>query len=291
MGGSTHPDLALGSPGVCEPSGVKRSLSEAAPPSDALLALAERMADAARAVARHHFRTPFDVDDKADSTPVTIADREAETAMRRIVEEAHPDHGIVGEEFGRSRPDAEWVWVLDPIDGTKQFVAGKPTFGSLIALMHRGTPVLGVIEIPAVAERWLGAKGRATLFLDHQGEHEARTRACPRLDRATFCTTAPELFETEAERAGYDRLRRGAKLTSYGGDCHNYGLLAGGFVDLVAEAGMSFYDWAALVPVVTGAGGLITDWEGSALSEAASTRVVAAGDPALHAEALEALHS
>jgi histidinol phosphatase-like enzyme (inositol monophosphatase family) len=264
---------------------------DAAAPSDAMLALAERLADASRAVARHHFRTPVSVDDKADATPVTIADREAEQAMRRIIEQTHPDHGIIGEEFGRERDDAEWVWVLDPIDGTKQFVTGKPTFGSLIALTHRAVPVLGVIEMPAVAERWLGAKGRPTLFLDHHGEHTVETRPCPALAQASFATTSHDLYDGGTEREGYRRLREQAKLTYYGGDCHNYGLLAAGYLDLAADPDMSYYDFAALVPVVEGAGGRITDWRGNPLHEGGSGRVIAAGDPRLHAEALEVLAS
>ena len=256
-------------------------------PSDALLALAERLADAGRQAARHHFRTAVTVDDKSDATPVTIADREAESAMRRIVEETHPDHGIVGEEFGTVRPDAEYVWVLDPIDGTKQFITGKPTFGCLIALVHRGRPVLGVIEMPALGERWVGAAGRATLFTDGHGEARAQTRACPTLDAATLCATSPGMFADAVDNAAFARLRAQSKLTLYGGDCHNYGLLAAGYLDLVCEAGMSYYDFAALVPVIEGAGGVITDWQGRPLGPASDGRVLAAGDLTLHAQALE----
>lgn len=266
-------------------------MSESATPSDELLALAERLADASRAIARHHFRTPVAIDDKADETPVTIADREAEQAMRRIIEETHPEHGIIGEEFGRTRADADWVWVLDPIDGTKQFISGKPTFGSLIGLTYQGVPVLGVIEMPAVGERWLGAKGRPTLFLDAQGQHEAHTRPCGSLKQATFCTTAPELYESADEQAAYDRLRQGAKLTYYGGDCQNYGLLAAGFIDVAADAGMSYYDYAALIPVVEGAGGRITDWQGKPLREDSGPEVIATGSPELHEQVLEVLQT
>jgi histidinol phosphatase-like enzyme (inositol monophosphatase family) len=256
-------------------------------PSDALLALAERLADAGRQAARHHFRTPVAVDDKPDASPVTVADREGESAMRRIIEAAHPDHGIVGEEHGTVRPDAEYVWVLDPIDGTKQFISGKPTFGCLIGLVRRGRPVLGVIDMPAIQERWIGAAGRATLFSHAHSELPAATRACPRLDAATLCATSPGMFDDAADNAAFERLRARAKLTLYGGDCHNYGLLAAGYLDLVCEAGLSYYDFAALVPVVEGAGGVITDWAGRPLGPDSDGRVLAAGDPALHAQALE----
>ena len=258
-----------------------------AQPSDALIALAERLADAGRLAARHHFRTPVAVDDKADASPVTIADREAESAMRRIIEETHPDHGIVGEEHGTVRPDADDVWVLDPIDGTKQFISGKPTFGCLVALVHRGRPVLGVIDMPALQERWVGAAGRATLFTDAHGEVPAETRRCPNLDAATLCATSPGMSAQAADNAAFERLRECTKLTLYGGDCHNYGLLAAGHLDLVCEAGMSYYDFAALVPVIEGAGGVITDWQGRPLGPESDGRVLAAGDLTLHAQALE----
>lgn len=260
--------------------------SSQATPSDAMLALAERLADAGRQAARHHFRTPVAVDDKPDSSPVTVADREAESAMRRIIEDTHPDHGIVGEEHGTVRADAEYVWVLDPIDGTKQFISGKPTFGCLIALVHRGRPVLGVIDMPAIGERWVGAAGRATLFTDAHGEVPAKTRRCPQLDAATLCATSPGMFAEADDNAAFDRLHARAKLTLYGGDCHNYGLLAAGYLDLVCEAGMSYYDFAALVPVIEGAGGVITDWQGRPLGPQSDGRVLAAGDPELHAQAL-----
>jgi histidinol phosphatase-like enzyme (inositol monophosphatase family) len=260
-------------------------------PGDALIALAERLADAGRQAARHHFRTPVAIDDKPDATPVTAADREAESAMRRIVEETHPEHGIVGEEFGTVRPHAEDVWVLDPIDGTKQFITGKPTFGCLIALVRRGRPVLGVIEMPALGERWVGAAGRPTLFTDAHGELAVTTRTCANLDAATLCATSPGMFAHDADNAAFVRLRDQTKLTLYGGDCHNYGLLAAGYIDLVCEAGMSYYDFAALVPVIEGAGGVITDWQGRPLGPASDGRVLAAGDLTLHAQALEQVHT
>ncbi|WP_338050071.1 histidinol-phosphatase [Rhodovibrio sodomensis] len=269
------------------PAAAPPAASADATPGDALLALAERLADAGRQAARHHFRTPVAVDDKPDASPVTIADREAESAMRRIIEEIHPDHGIVGEEHGTVRGDAEYVWVLDPIDGTKQFISGKPTFGCLIALVHRGRPVLGVIEMPALGERWVGAAGRPTLFTDAHGEVAAGSRGCARLDAATLCATSPGMFAHAADNAAFERLRAASKLTLYGGDCHNYGLLAAGYLDLVCEAGMSYYDFAALVPVIEGAGGVITDWRGRPLGPGSDGRVLAAGDRTLHAQALE----
>ena len=239
------------------------------------VAHAGRLADASGAIVRRYFRTPVAVDDKADASPVTIADREAETAMRTLTAAAYPGHGIIGEEFGRDRAEAEYVWVLDPIDGTKAFITGKPLFGTLIALTRRGVPVLGVIDQPVTRERWIGVAGERTRF---NGAPVA-TRPCPGLDRAIVNTTSPDLCDAVEGRA-FARLARRCRLAQYGGDCYAYGLVASGFLDLVVEAGLKAHDFCALVPVVAGAGGVMTDWSGRALDLASDGRVVAAGDRA-----------
>ena len=246
--------------------------------------LAHALADASGAVIRRYFRTRIEIDDKDDDSPVTAADREAEAAMRVLIAAHYPDHGIYGEEYGTERADAEHVWVLDPIDGTKAFICGKPMFGTLIALMRAGRPVLGIIDQPVLGERWVGAAGAATLF----NGAAVHTRACPALDRAFLNATHPDLF-AGADEAAFQRLSRAAKQTQFGGDCYAYGLLASGFIDLVAEADLKPYDYCALVPVVEGAGGIVTDWRGGALTLASDGRVVAAGDAALHAAAIAAL--
>ncbi|WP_207485861.1 histidinol-phosphatase [Arenibaculum pallidiluteum] len=251
-----------------------------------LVDLALRLADAAGAVARRHFRTPLAVDDKADASPVTIADREAEAAVRAILAAEQPGHGIVGEEHGSLDPDAEWVWVIDPIDGTKAYITGRATFGTLVALLHRDVPVLGVIDQPIMGDRWVGAAGRPTLF----NGAPARVRPCPGLAAATVNTTSPDLF-SPSEYAAFRRVAEGAKLAMYGGDCYGYGLLAAGFLDLVVEAGLKLHDYAALVPVVEGAGGLLTDWSGAPLGRRDGAQVLAAGDAATHAEAVARLNA
>jgi len=245
------------------------------------IALAEALADAARGIIRGYFRRKIGVDDKGDLTPVTVADREAEAAMRALIEERFPAHGIIGEEHGRSREDAEWVWVLDPIDGTKSFISGIPLFGTLIALTRRGRPVLGVIDQPILGERWLGAAGRATTL----NGAPVRTRPCPALDRATLFSTAPEIMFEGQDAAGFAALRRAVKLARTGTDCYAYAQLASGFIDLVVEGALKPYDYCALAPVIAGAGGTITDWQGRALDLASDGRVVACGDPALAAPA------
>ncbi len=252
--------------------------------SEQLTGFACRLADAAGEMVRRYFRAPLAVDSKADDTPVTIADREAEQAMRSLIEETYPEHGIIGEEFGSVRENADYVWVLDPIDGTKAFITGKPMFGTLIALLRNGTPLLGIIDQPVLGERWIGAEGLATTF----NGTPAATKGCAALNGAILNTTTPDMF-VGGDAARFGDLGAAAKATHYGGDCYAYGLLASGFIDLIAEADLQPYDFCALIPVIEGAGGVMTDWQGRALGLKSDGRVVAAGDAAVHAQAVEIL--
>jgi len=249
-----------------------------------LVALAHRLADAARPIVAKHFRTPVVIDDKSDASPVTIADRDAETAMRALLAQHVPAHGVFGEEHGAERTDADYVWVLDPIDGTKAFITGLPIFGTLIALLHRGKPVMGVIDQPILGERWLGVAGIPSTL----NGQPIKVRACPTLDRAYMYSTAPIMFPGDLEKR-HDALARQTKLFRWGGDCYAYGLLAAGHVDLVVENTLKLYDFAALVPIIQGAGGLITDWRGRDLDMTSDGSVLAAGDPAVHRAASKVL--
>ncbi|WCJ40935.1 myo-inositol monophosphatase like 2 [Euphorbia peplus] len=269
-------------------------------PSDALpfhlhafADVANNLADASGHVIRKYFRKKFDILDKDDSSPVTIADREAEEAMISIILQNFPSHAIYGEENGwRCKEEfSDYVWVLDPIDGTKSFITGKPLFGTLIALLHKGQPILGIIDQPILRERWIGINERRTTL---NGE-ELSTRSCAKLSQAYLYTTSPHLFSGDAEEA-FTRVRNKVKVPLYGCDCYAYALLASGFVDLVIESGLKPYDILALVPVIEGAGGIITDWKGDPLSwdasptsPATSFNVVAAGDKQLHQQAIDAL--
>jgi inositol-phosphate phosphatase / L-galactose 1-phosphate phosphatase / histidinol-phosphatase len=248
------------------------------------VSLAHALADAAGAVARRYFRHKIVVDDKPDLTPVTIADREAEAAMRALIAARFPDHGIIGEEQGRLRDDAEFVWVLDPIDGTKNFISGIPLFGTLIGLARAGRPVLGVIDQPVLRERWVGVAGAASTL----NGAPVRTRACAGLAAATLYSTSPDMFSGE-DAARFARLKNGVKLARYGADCYAYAQLASGFIDLVVERDLKPYDFCALVPVIAGAGGAIVDWAGRDLDLGSDGKVVASGDPLLVAAALAAL--
>ncbi len=254
---------------------------------DRCVEAAEAAADVARAVIRPFFRARLGIDHKSDRTPVTIADRTAEQAMRAVLRERCPDHGIIGEEFGRERDEARFRWVLDPIDGTKAFITGRPLFGTLIALLDGEQPILGIIDQAATGERWIGAAGRPTRFHGPLGG-QAGCRACPTLADAELSCTSPDMLQDDMP--SWQQLAAGVRRTTWGGDCYAYGLLALGHIDVVVDATMHLWDWAALVPVVAGAGGRITDWSGQPLRPGCDGRVVAVGDPALLPQAIALLN-
>ncbi len=248
---------------------------------------AEAAADVAGAVIRPLFRTGIGTDLKTDASPVTIADRTAEQAMRAVLAERFPGHGILGEEFGLQNPESRLRWVLDPIDGTRAFITGRPSFGTLIALLDGDTPIIGIIDQPITGERWVGAKGRPTTFRGPIGG-TAQTRPCPAIGQAELGATTPDMFVGE-DAAAWARLTRSVGRTYYGGDCYTYGLVALGHVDISVDATMKVWDWAALVPVVEGAGGRVTDWQGNPLRPDGDGRTVAVGDPALLPQVLAIL--
>ena len=254
-----------------------------AAPSD-LIALANRLADASGDAIRPYFRQRIAIDTKADASPVTIADREAEQSIRALLADARPNDGIIGEELGNENTDAEFVWVIDPIDGTKSFITGRPIFGTLIALMRNGSPLLGVIDQPIARERWIGLRGEGTTL----NGASVSVRDCPSLADATIGTTAPDLFEG-AGIESWQRAATEARHAVYGGDCYTYAQVAGGLVDAVVEAGLQTYDFAALAPVVEEAGGIVTDWQGKPLTLSSDGTIVACGDERVHAELLEIL--
>ena len=250
----------------------------------AYLPLAHRLADASGAVVMRYFRQTLAVDDKdhiAGFSPVTVADREAEAAIRALIEEACPDHGILGEEHGHARPDARFTWVIDPIDGTKAFISGMPTWGTLIALQDGGKGILGILDQPFLRERFVGHGDGAFL-----GGRRLTTRPCAELGAAVLYATEPDMF-TPAEGAAFAALAARVRLRRFGADCYAYGMLASGCIDLVVEASLKPWDIAALIPIVEGAGGRVTAWDGGPVG--ADGRVLAVGDPGLHAPALEIL--
>ena len=249
------------------------------------ITIAERLADAARPIAQRYFRSGIAIESKSDDSPVTRADREIERALRDILAEACPADGILGEEMGGA-PDGDGpLWILDPIDGTKAFVTGMPVFGTLIALAIEKRFVLGIIDQPISGERWLGAAGRATAL----NGAASRVSGCDSLSAARLFTTSPEYYATAGLLDAFDRLREQVLITRYGADCYAFGLLASGHVDIAVEAAMNLWDYAALVPVVEGAGGVITDWQGNALVADGKANVVASASATLHEAALHCL--
>ncbi|WP_395392751.1 histidinol-phosphatase [Novosphingobium sp. BL-8A] len=250
------------------------------------IALALRLADAAGEAIRPHFRSGLVAERKSDASPVTIADQAAEEAMRRILKAEVPRDGIIGEEYGTEEGTSRRTWVLDPIDGTVSFIAGRPIFGTLIALLVDGWPVLGVIDQPILRERWVGASGMATTF----NGKEVRTRPCRELSEAMLATTGPQYFDDhEGEHFMSLASKTDHKRMMMGGDCYNYGLLASGQIDLVCEAGLKLHDWAALVPIVEGAGGTMCDWNGEPLHIDSEGHILAIGDPARLEDVVEAM--
>ena len=256
-------------------------------------AFVEKLGDAAGEAILPFFRSAFGTEDKSKGgrfDPVTEADRAAEVAMRRMIEAQFPTHGIIGEEFGTTRADAEFVWVLDPIDGTKAFISGLPTWGVLIGLLHRGRPCYGMMVQPFTQERFVGdgtkAQWRGTGLGLSRGIRRLTTRKCPTLKEATLMTTSPLLY-TEDKLEALRRLEAEAKLTRYGVDCYAFAMLAAGHVDCVVESGVQPYDVVALIPVVEGAGGIMTDWKGGDAAKGGD--VIACGDKRLHEEVLARL--
>jgi inositol-phosphate phosphatase / L-galactose 1-phosphate phosphatase / histidinol-phosphatase len=253
---------------------------------DADIAIALRLADAARAAIRPHFRSGVASERKDDASPVTLADRAAEEAMRRILKAEVPQDTVIGEEFGVDPGRSSRSWVLDPIDGTAGFLAGRPMFGTLIALVVEGWPVLGIIDQAIMGERWLGVTGKPTTL----NGQPIRTRLCRNLEDATLATTGPHYFD---DHDGGHFMGLAAKTDHkrmvMGGDCYNYAMLASGHLDVVCEAGLKLHDFAALVPVVEGAGGCMADWNGDPLHAGSDGHVLALGDPARLEDVVEAL--
>jgi inositol-phosphate phosphatase/L-galactose 1-phosphate phosphatase/histidinol-phosphatase len=249
-----------------------------------LLAFADRLADASGKVIRPYFRSGIGVDIKGDGSPVTLADREAEAAIRALIAQEFPAHGLYGEEHGRSRADAAYEWVIDPIDGTKAFLCGVPVFGTLIALCENGRPILGILDQPIQNERWIGLKGHGTLF------NGKRVRCKPPVPirSAILTSTTPDMF-TGWKAAKHQRLAAACAFTRWGVDCYAAGMIASGNVDLMADALLKPWDFLALAPIVEEAGGVVTDWSGAPLTTNSGETFLAGANPEIHAAALALL--
>ncbi len=269
--------------------GIESPVSASQMPSSELsniVTFATELADIGRSNCMKYFRQPLEIDSKADLSPVTIADRSVELLMRQQIEDNYPAHGIFGEEHGQENIDRPELWVLDPIDGTKSFITGMPTFGSLISFLKNGKPIVGILEMPALNERWVGVSGQQTTF----NQINCDTSDCQELTKARFYTTSLDAFDGEEAKI-VEAVSRKAAIRRYGGDCYSYGLLASSHIDIVLESSLEPYDYLSLVPVIEGAGGVISDWSGNALGLKSSGQVLACSTAELHQQVLEIINS
>ena len=251
---------------------------------DAHVTFATTLADQSRQIMSGALLARPAIELKPDSSYVTDTDKGIERALRAMIETQFPAHGILGEEYGAQNANAEYVWVLDPIDGTAAFVAGLPVFGTLIALLHEGVPVIGVIDHLMTNDRWIGALGRPTT----RNGAVVHTRQCPSLAQAMLSASNPDFFSAQ-EQPLFERIRSRTQWRIYGGSCFSYGLLASGRIDMSIDSSLGIHDFAPYVPILAGAGGIITDWQGKAIDMHSGPQILAAGDPARHAEALALL--
>lgn len=252
-------------------------------------AFVDKLADIAGDAVLPFFRTAISVENKklkGSFDPVTAADRAAETAMRALIRKTFPAHGIIGEEFEDVKSDAPYTWVLDPIDGTKSFITGMPVWGTLIGLCKDDMPVYGMMAQPFIGERFTG-DGASAKYRGPAGERKLMTRGCASLDDALLFTTSPHLFKPD-ERTRFESVEKSVRLSRYGGDCYAYCMIAAGYADLVIEAGLDAYDIVPLIPIIEGAGGIVTNWLGE--SAAKGGQIIAAGDKRVHKAALEILN-
>ncbi len=265
-------------------------ISEPALRASDLLAEAHALADLAGARILPHFRKAMQIENKQHGPgfdPVTVADKAAERVMRQALRKRFPDHAIVGEEYAAHESASRYRWVLDPIDGTRAFICGFPLWGVLIGLLDGDEAALGMMDQPYTRERFWAAAGKAQMRSAGGKTRTIRTRTCSKLSDATLVATSPDLFAPGAEQSAFARVASGARLTRFGGDCYAYCMLAAGQVDLVVEAGLKQVDIVALIPIIERAGGVVTSWDGGTAINGG--RIVAAGDPRLHASVLKLL--
>ncbi len=260
------------------------------PPAPELSKFLDQLCEAAALQTMPRFRTPLSIDNKlkGDFDPVTEADQQAEKAIRTLLEERFPDHGIVGEEFGVTRAQARYQWIIDPVDGTRAFISGLPVWGTLIGLYDNGRPVAGVMDQPFTGERYVGIEGQGSLRVRGSDPLQLQTSSVSQLHEATLMTTSPDLFVSPTEQQFF-KVQQEVKLSRYGCDCYAYCLLAAGHVDIVVESGLNIYDIAALIPIIEAGGGLVTSWSGEDASKGGT--ILAAANHELHRQAMELLAS
>ena len=254
--------------------------------ADTFLKHGEIMADLARSFIRQSILTKPKIASKIDGSPVTNFDKELEVILRRYIHDKYPEHGIIGEELPAVNPSAEFIWLLDPIDGTLAFLTGIPVYGTLISLLHDGLPILGIIDIPMTGDRWIGQKNKKTL---HNGRF-IKTSDCSVLSEATLSTSSPDYYD-ETNINVLKTLQSATVQTVYGGSCVAYGQIASGKIDLGIDANFDIHDFLPLIPIIEGAGGLLTNWQGETLSKESGTEnMLASANSYLHGKALEKIN-
>ncbi len=256
-----------------------------------IINLSHYLADISVKIAQKYYRIDNGEIAKDDDSPVTKADREIEKVIREEIEKKFPQHGIIGEEYGDVRTNADFVWILDPIDGTSSFIVGRPTFGTLIALTYKGKVILGIMNQPITNERWIGIDGDGSYF----NGNKIKTRNCFEINNAVMCSSSSFHFQNEDELI-LKKLSAKTKYQKiggivYGGDCYSYACLASGFIDIVLDPGLKVYDYAALKPIIEMAGGIVTDWQGNDLALKSNVRLIASANKELHQKALEIINS
>ncbi|QIQ22354.1 histidinol-phosphatase [Zophobihabitans entericus] len=251
---------------------------------NSLLTFAKKLADTSRSIILDSLKNPIVFDTKSDLSPVTVIDQKVEKSLRDLITESYPEHGILGEEYESEKLDADYVWVIDPIDGTKAFVTGLPVYGTLISLTYKGVPFIGIIDHPFTSERWVGIDGQVTTYNDKP----VSTRQCSKLADAIVSIGNPESLSS-GETANFTKLCQQTKWRVYGGSCYVYARLSSGQIDISVDSGLDPFDYCALDVVIRNAGGILTDWEGKRLSIHSGHRVVASGDKELHQEVIKVL--
>ena len=246
---------------------------------------ANKLADAAGITSMEYFRTSLDIDNKSDESPVTIADKNTELKIRSMIEKEYPNHGILGEEFDSINPNAEFIWIIDPIDGTRSYIAGHKDFGNLISLTQNKKPIIGIINCPAHDERWIGVKNKKTTI----NQQIVKTSGVTKIEDA-YLFTSGLYFEEPHLRNGVDKITKKIKYYRYGGDCYMYGMLASGLIDIVIEDTLKVHDYMALVNVIEGAGGEITDKFGNEITTDSKGSVIASANEKLHSELISLIN-
>ena len=253
---------------------------------DDLVSFSNTLVDESSKVIKKYFRKKIEIENKDDESPVTIADKKTELRIRELIESKFPEHGILGEEFEGKNIDSEYLWVIDPIDGTRSFIAGHKDFGTLIALLHNKEPIIGIIDCPIHEERWVGVKGRNTLLNGQQVKSSGVTL----LEESYVCTSGL-YFGDDNFKKSFDKILDKSKYHRFGGDCYMYGMAASGFIDIVIEDTLKIHDYMALIPVINGAGGIITDKYGKKISLESDGSVVVSANNALHKELIDIINN